>query len=283
LAAAAGLSGLAARLAEAGRRRFVSWDDAVWESLCAGPAAALEGGLRRRAFPPAAAAALLESYLELGAEAVGNGYLHDAGSGPAGFLAHAWRDGLPAALPALAPDRAAQLVADCWNLGENLESAPVWTRRIFTRALAERREQGLQDLRGLVEEVSREAFGEPRATLGERVRRHWVHLAEEDHRFLPGRIQFLAPAVVAVHDRQQQDAAGASPAMGVWLTSPPVFLGSLGRLEPPTADPGLRMDLLEELARADPTAADWHSMAANRWRAAVSLELSQYLVALLPA
>jgi hypothetical protein len=134
-----------------------------------------------------------------------------------------------------------------------------------------------------VEEVTREAFGEPGARLGERVRRHWVHLAAEDHRFLPGRIQFLAPTVVAVHDRQQQDAAGSSPAVGVWLTSPPIFLGSLGLLEPPATDPGLRMDLLEELAKADPTAADWHSMAANPWRAAVSLELSQYLVALLPA
>jgi len=282
VAATAGLVALAARLAEAGRRRFVRWDDATWEALCGGPARALEAALAEKGFAPAAAASLLESYLELGAEGVGQGYLHDAASGPSGFIGHAWRDALPATLPRLPPDRAAQLLADCWNLGENLESAPVWTRRIFTRALADRRERGLEDLRGLVEEVTREALGEPEAKLGVRVRRHWIHLAADDHRFLPGRIQFLAPTVVAVHDRQREDE-GRSPAVGVWLTSPPVFLGALGLLEPPEADPGLRLDLLEELARADPTAADWHSMASNPWRAAVSLELSQYLVALLPA
>lgn len=283
MAEAEGLSALAARLAGAGRRRFVSWDDAVWRALCDGPARALDAALREAALPREGAGALLRSYLELAAEGVGHGYLHHSGSGPAGFLAWAWREGLPATLPRLEPARAAQLVADCWNLGENLESAPVWTRRIFSRALADRRGEGLENLRALVDEVSREALGEPPATLGERVRRHWVDLAEDDHRFLPGRIQFLAPTVVAVHDRQDEDEAGASPAVGVWLRSPPVFLGALGRLEPPEGDPGLRMDLLEDLARADPTAADWHSMAANRWRAAVTLELSQQLVALLPA
>jgi hypothetical protein len=187
------------------------------------------------------------------------------------------------ALPALAGEAAARLLADCWNLGENLESAPLWTRRLFERALVERRDRGLADLRALVEEVTHQALGEPEAELGERVRRHWIHLAQEDHRFLPGRIQFLAPAVIAVHDRNERDASGDSPAVGVWLKTPPVFLGSLGRLPTPASDPGLRMDLLENLAKEDPSASDWHSMASNRFCAAVSLELSQYLVALLPA
>jgi hypothetical protein len=148
VATAPGLSELAASLAEAGRRRFVSWDDATWSALCRGPARALEAGLRERGFPDTAVASLLRSYLELGAEGVGQGYLHDAASGPLGFLGHAWHEGLPETLPRLSPDQASLLLADCWNLGENLENAPIWARRIFTRALADRRGQGLKDLHG---------------------------------------------------------------------------------------------------------------------------------------
>jgi hypothetical protein len=56
----------------------------------------------------------------------------------------------------------------------------------------------------------------------------------------------------------------------------------MGCDEAPAPDPGLRLDLLEELERRQPMAADWRAMAANEWRAAVTLETSQYLVALLP-
>jgi hypothetical protein len=61
-----------------------------------------------------------------------------------------------------------------------------------------------------------------------------------------------------------------------------VPLGSLGSLEPP-AEGAVHLELLEELARADPSAAEVREMAVNEWRAAVTLELSQFLVALQPA
>ena len=277
------LAELSAPLGDAARERFASWDDELWRGAYAEAARRLEQGLVAARVPPERARALLASYLELAAEGIGRGYLYPPGSAAPGFLSLAWLEALPETLPRLPPERAAELVADCWNLGENLETSPVWLRRIFTRSLLERPDRDLSRLRELVTEVSSEALGEPERKLTRGARRHWIHLTPHDHWFLPGRVQFLAPAVVAVHDRlSAQSPQEETPAIGVWLRDPPVLLGPLGRLLPPASDPGLRTDLLEELARSDPSASDWHAMAANQWRAAVTLELSQYLVALLP-
>jgi len=265
------------------RRRFARWDSELWRELCGGPARRLERGLVSARLNSERAEAVLTGYLRLASEGVGLGYIYPPGTAGASFLSHAWRELLPEALPKLAPDRMSQVLAECWNLGENLQRSPTWLRRIFIRSLLPAAEGRLDDLRGLVDEISRSALGEPEKKLGAGHRRHWVHLAEEDPRFLPGKVQFLAPTVAAVHDRHRTLPGGtATPTVGVWLTDPPVLLGPLGSLEPPEQETA-RWDLLEQLARADPTASEVREMAANEWRAAVTLELSQFLVALHPA
>jgi hypothetical protein len=277
-----GLS-LPARLEARARTRFARWDADVWRDLCAGPARRLERGLVSARLEAEAAEAVLTSYLSLACEGVGLGYIYPEGTAGDSFVARAWRELLPEALPRLRPDRMSQILADCWNLGENLERSPTWVRRIFLRALGPTVEGRLDDLQGLVTQVSRAALGEPEKKLGPVSRRHWIHLAEDDPHFLPGKVQFLAPTVVAVHDRHRREpGSAATPTVGVWLADPPVPLGSLGSLEPP-AEGAVHLELLEELARADPSAAEVREMAVNEWRAAVTLELSQFLVALQPA
>jgi hypothetical protein len=265
------------------RGRFARWDSELWRELCAGPALRLERGLVSARLDSETAEAVLTSYLRLASEGVGLGYIYPPGTAGASFLSHAWRELLPEALPRIPRDRMSQVLAECWNLGENLQTSPIWLRRIFIRSLIPAAEGRLDELRGLVDEIARSALGVPAKKLGTAHRRHWVHLAEEDPRFLPGRVQFLAPTVVAIHDRHRTlPGSTATPAVGVWLTDPPVFLGSLGSLEPPNEE-AARWDLLEQLARADPTASEVREMAANEWRAAVVLELSQFLVALHPS
>ena len=61
-----------------------------------------------------------------------------------------------------------------------------------------------------------------------------------------------------------------------------LVLGAMGcREEPgPTSD---RLDLVDDLVRKDPFAGDVRNSAANDWRAALTLETSQFLVGIYPA
>ncbi|HSB60743.1 MAG TPA: hypothetical protein VLI67_03420, partial [Vicinamibacteria bacterium] len=185
-------------------------------------------------------------------------------------------------LAALPPDRQPQAIADCWNLGENLEGSPPWLRRVFLRLCGE--ERGLGSLAALVEEVSREALVEPAKRLGSQPRIVWIHLAQEDPRFLPGPLHFLAPTVVCVHDRLRRAAGGREAAtQGAWLAERPLPLGPMGCADVPGNGTPESFERLEDLARRDPRAGDWLACAENAWRAAVTLETSQFLVALLPS
>ena len=277
------VQGLLERLETEAQRRFARWDPALWREVCEGPARTLAEWLHTADASAAEGEAVLASYLELAAEGIGLGYLYPASAGAQSFFTLAWTRLIPASLPGLPPARRAEILADCWNLGENLEAAPVWLRRIFLRAFAGR--QSLADLQSVVADVSRQALAEPAKRLDAppRVHLEWIYLAHEDPRFLPGPVHFLAPTVVCVHDRSRTGGDGRdAAAVGAWLGQEPLFLGAMGCDEAPVSDPGLRLDLLEDLERRQPMAADWRAMAANEWRAAVTLETSQYLVALLP-
>ncbi len=267
-------------LEEEARRRFARWDPTLWASLVEGPARTLAEGLEETGQPAAKTRPILESYLRLGAEAVGLGYLFPPTVG-GNFFTLAWTELIPRHLARLPPARQAAALATCWNLGENLEASPVWVRRIFLRLTV-----GMDDLAGLedlVSRVSQRALAPPATVLGAAFASTWVHLAAEDHRFLPGALHFVAPTVVCVHDRHRTAAGGREAAtVGVWLDDTPLLLGSMGCKDEPQ-DSGLDFGRLEELARRDPRAGDWFAMAANAWRAAVTLETSQFLVALLPA
>lgn len=265
--------------AEAGRR-FVRWDQALWERLLAGPARDLAQALRAAHVPEAHAQRVLESYLRLAWEGIGLGYLFppEVGESVFGF---AFLELLPGSLARLPPERQLQALADCWNLGENLERAPVFLRRIFLRSLAGQRD--LAGLKARVERIARDAVAEPKKKLGPWPRIVWIDLGEDDRRFLPGGLHFAAPTVICVHDRLRTGEAGAAPAtLGVWLVEEPLRLGPMGCSEAvePSSD---RLDLVEDLDRRDERAADVLNSAANDWCAGLTLETSQFLVGLLPS
>ena len=275
------MSDIVAEIEAEARKRFSRWDPELWRQLVEGPARELAASLERAGSAPGQADALLTSYLRLASEGIGLGYLFPAAAGAQSFLTLAWTRLVPRSLAALAPDARAEALASCWNLAENLESAPLWLRRIFLRLCASREDIG--DLPSLVADVSAKALAQPEAPLGDELALRWLHLADEDRRFLPGGVHFVAPTVVCVHDRHRTAAGGREAAtMGAWLSEPPLLLGTMGCTETP-ADPGLRLELLELMVKRDARADDYFSMAANEWRGAVTLETSQFLVALYPA
>lgn len=265
------------------RQRFVQWDAQLWRFVLAGPALKLAQGLHRAGLDAARSGALLESYLRLAAEGIGLGYLFPESSGAQSFLTQAFYRLLPEALPAQPPEAAARTLAAAWNLGENLERSPAWLRRLFVRLTAGA--GALSDLERLVKDVTARALEPPARKLEGAFTLHWVHLAEEDGRFLPGAVHFVAPTVACVHDRHRgaAQAGREGVSMGVWLDEKPLLLGAMGCGETPALDPGLDLALLESLTRQDQRVDSWLAMARNDWRAAVSLETSQFLVALLPA
>ncbi len=248
-----------------------------------GPARRLEQALRAAPGAAVAKGALLESYLRLACEGIGLGYLLPATLGADNFFSRAFRELLPEGLPGLPEAARTAALADSFNLGENLasESTPAWLRRIFERVLLRRLAGGasLLDLGSLVADIESKVGAAPSTRLAaKQFAVDWIHLGEDDPRFLPGPVHFVAPTVVCVHDRQR--GGGDPVTVGVWLESPPIVIGSLGcRAEPPK-DPGLDVALLEGLARRDPRAVEWLAMARNDWRAGVTLVTSQFLVAL---
>jgi hypothetical protein len=271
------LADLVVELEAEAQRRFVRWDPHLWRALLAGPARSLAEALRSVRAPEVQAQRVLETYLRLASEGIGLGYLFPSQVGENVFTL-AFMNLIPRTLAALPPDRQLQTLADCWNLGENLEHAPPWLRRIFLRVL--QREEGLRDLEGLVARVATEAVGVPVRRLGSHPRVAWVDLGAEERSFLPGALHFVAPTVLCVHDRL---AGGEDPvSLGVWLAEDPLILGPMGCPEPagPTSD---RVDLMEELATRDARVNDPLNCSANEWRAGVTLETSQFLVALLPS
>jgi hypothetical protein len=271
---------LVAQLEAAAARRYVRWDAALWRRIVDGPARDLAESLRASGTAPAQAEAVLEAYLRLACEGVGLGYLFPPDVGESVFTV-AWLELLPRALAAQPHERRPRLIAECWNLGENLEHAPLWLRRVFLRLL--RLDGGLGNLEALVARVSLEATGMPSFGLGPRPRLVWVDLGHEDRSFLPGALHFAAPTVLCVHDRLRDGSDGTKPAStGVWLIDPPLPLGPMGCAETPGPCSD-RIDLVDEAARRDGRAGDVLNCAANAWRAGLTLETSQFLVALLPS
>lgn len=226
---------------------------------------------------------MIGSYLELASEGVGRGYLFPASAGCETFFTLAFRKLIPDLLPKLPPAERAAALAACFNLGENLEGAPPWLRRIFLRMAGDL--SSLSQIPELVSDVTRRAVEPPEALLGRSPRLAWIDLAAEDRRFLPGALHFLAPTVLCVHDRLRTRAGTRPPVtLGVWIVDPPLSLGPLGCIDTPVVDAAPRVvaKMLQSASGKDPRITERHSVAANDWRAAAALVTSQQLVALLP-
>lgn len=271
---------LAQELEHEAQRRFVRWDTRLWKEIGAGPALDLVESLRKAGAPEDAVLALVSSYLRLACEGIGLGYLFPSAAGADSFFTQAWLRLIPKGLAGVPAARRGEVLASCWNLGENLEAAPVWLRRIFLRTSAT--PEGLADLESLVADVSRQALSPPARRLAVPVEVGRVPLGDEDPRFLPGNVHFLAPTVVCVHDRLRIATGGRDAAtMGVWLSDPPITLGPMACRDSPEAA-ALPPPLLKEVERLFPGETDWRGGAANEWHAALTLETSQFLVALRP-
>lgn len=272
-----GMNDLPQRLAAEARGRYVRWSPALWQELLAGPAAEYANALHAAGLS-AEGEALLTSYLTLARDGIGLGYLAPTASGARNFFTVAFGEILPRKLAGLKPARQAELLAACWNLGENLESQAAWLDRVFAAELREL--PSLDQLESMVERVSTGMQQAP----DQRLNRDWpvamIDLAAVDSRFLPGAVRFLTPTVVCVYDRARSGAGGEVPTLGVWLRPQPVILGPMAIDEPPPkpADE----PLWKRVNERDPRLSARFAAAANDWRAACTLNTSQCLFALLP-
>jgi hypothetical protein len=264
------------------RGRFVRWDSALWQELLTGPGARLGTALSMSGTNAAKAEELLRAYLKLGAEAIGLGYLYPSSAGRRNFFTLAWSDLLPRFLAKVPEADRAGALAQLWNLGENLESAPPWVQRIFCRVGADL--TSLTDIESRLRQTAAAAMEAPKATLGNRAQPYLVHMATEDSRFLPGAVHFLAPTVLCVHDRHRQAVAGREAAtQGLWLTDgEPMRLGAMGCKETPELTHE-QTPALTWLTWNDPRVDDWFATAVNDWRAAGTLHTSQFVVVLVPS
>jgi hypothetical protein len=264
------------------RGRFVRWDSALWNEFLWGPVPKLGQALAASGAHPAASEELLRGYLKLGAEAIGLGYLYPASAGRQNFFTLAWSDLLPRLLADAPVAERAGVLAQLWNLGENLESAPPWVQRIFCRVAAGL--TSLSDIEARLRETAAAAMEPPKEKLGNKTQPFLVHMAAEDSRFLPGAVHFLAPTVLCVHDRHRQAVGGREAAtQGLWLTDgEPMRLGAMGCRETPEVTHE-QTPALTWLTWNDPRVDDWFATAVNDWRAAGTLHTSQFVVVLVPS
>jgi len=276
------MSGFVEELEANVRGRFVRWDSALWQELLAGPVPKLGHALAASGTDPSKSEELLRGYLKLGAEAIGLGYLYPASAGRQNFFTLAWSDLLPRLLADAPESERAGVLAQLWNLGENLESAPPWVQRLFCRVGAEL--TSLADLETRLRDTATAAMEAPKVKLGNSSQPFLIHMASEDSRFLPGALHFLAPTVLCVHDRHRQAAAGREAAtQGLWLTDgAPMRLGAMGCRETPEATHE-QTPSLTWLALNDARVDEWFATAVNAWRAAGTLHTSQFVVVLVPS
>jgi hypothetical protein len=256
------------RIEDDAATRYVSWDHALWTEVVDGPGRILADGLLRTGQDAELSRKTLESWLRLAAEAMGCGYLVPARAGAQTVMTRLWTSLLPSKLPNVAPERRADVLADCWNLGENLEASPAWLRRIFLHEIDRLEDPG--NMAAFVTGVAARIYEAPAALTGPR-RVQLVDLAREDRRFLPGEVQLVAARVACVTDRLRPELS-----IGIWLLDPPVVLGPMPRPEPTPytawAWGGLH----------DPRISRVHREASSKGFALATLETSQHLVVVRP-
>ncbi|NTX05556.1 hypothetical protein HUA74_28740 [Myxococcus sp. CA051A] len=274
------MSGFADELEASARGRYVRWDSELWRALLEGPARKLGESLSQTGASPADAEELLRAYLRLGAEAIGLGYLYPATAGRQNLFTLAWTDLVPRLLSGVPEAQRAGVLAQLWNVGENLESAPPWVQRIFYRV-----SQRLGSLTGIEErlrETAALAMEPPAMKLGDKAQPFLVDLSREDSRFLPGPLHFLAPTVLCVHDRHRHAIAGREAAtQGLLLSDTPIPLGAMGCRETPEVTLQ-QSPHLSTVAWRDARVDSWFATVTNDWRAAGTLDTSQHVVVLVP-
>ena len=271
---------LARQTADRARVRFVHWDDALWEDLLQRALVTLVQKMQSEGVPPDAVESAAKAYLQLVAEGMGLGYFYPVeASGRRNVFSLLFGEVLPEQLGSLPTQRHGATLEQCWNLSENLETAPSWLHRIFLRLLST--DPSLATLEERVGVVSARTLAPPEKRLAASPSLHWIAMREHDARFLPGWVHFLAPTVVCVHDRLRGSAGRGDVTCGVWLDETPMLLGPMGCTET-CADKSSATEAFIGYHLRDTGLTAPHQLARNEWRAAASLVTSQLLVALIP-
>lgn len=271
---------LAERLEQEAARRFVRWNPGLWREIVQGPARELARGLHQAGHANGHGERVIEAYLRLAMNGIGLGYLFPAASmGAQNLFTLAWMDLIPRLLPASAAEQHGARLASLWNLAENLENESPWLKVIFRKRIPAL--TSLDTLEPLVEEVARLVLAPPERKLPDQPDVKLVWLAEDDRRFLPGRVEFVEPTIAVVYDRFRDGRDGKQPVtVGVWLNSEPTLLGAMGIDDPPGAVQDPDLDRWEALAKRDARVTDVFDTARNEWRACATLMTSQMLVVL---
>ena len=220
---------------------------------------------------------LLGAYLELAAEGIGLGYLV-RGGGAHTIMNLCWVELVPQRLPEVHVHKRLEVLAQLWNLVESLERLPGWWRRLFANALQGLRT--LEDLESTVQRLGERARSGPEgprwnAALSAQVH-PWLWLGELDSNFLPGEVQFLTPTIACVHDRLRDGRDGrTAAAIAIWLDENPSILGPLTLPAPGASSRPFSVT-------RDPRFTEPFFVAQNDYRAVVSLNSSQFVLAVYP-
>jgi hypothetical protein len=183
-----------------GPRRFARWDGALFAAVAAGPAAALEEGLRGE--PDAGP--VLAAYLRLAQEAVGTASLRQpqVGGGWTGFLERCLVELVPALLPRVPAGRRLPLLPRLWNLAEGLGREPAWLGRYVTACAG--RLTDLADAEGFLVRTLEPVLAPPAPAAWQGPFAVTVlDLRPLHDEFLPGELALAGPALLRVDDRRR--------------------------------------------------------------------------------
>ncbi|MEM9073378.1 MAG: hypothetical protein AAGE52_33040 [Myxococcota bacterium] len=180
-----------------GRQRFSRWRPALLKQLAEGPALTLWAQLGRSEEREVR----FRAYLDLALEAIGRGVLTSSRivSPTAGGV-------LPTLLVRQIPREAPSVrrMVELWNVGDGLAAHSPWLDRLVAPACDEL--DTLADLEATLAAVLERLYQAPTpSNAADALRTEVVHLRRHAETFLPGRLRFVTPRILAVRDRRNDD------------------------------------------------------------------------------
>jgi hypothetical protein len=263
--------------------RHARWDSELWQWALAHPAKRLATNLVST-HAQAVGQRVLEAYLKLVASGIGEGYLFPAQAiGAQSVFHHLFFDVLPRKIPALSADAQVPILAQAWNLAENLEKGPAWLAQVFWHCRHEL--DALADLSQVVERITDDVVNPLPTVLDanapEKNRTFWLDLSRDDGRFFPGHIVQRSPRILQVLDRERHAAGASQSSMGIWLRDEPVLLGSMGSHAVPDSRKSRISGALKAAARRDSRITMPFDLLVEERVAAATLKSSQFVVLVL--
>lgn len=211
-----------------GARQHASWDDSLFEALCAESAMKLLRALESAGGKPELQQTVFEGYLRLVQEGVGRGYLRRAAGGVwSNFMELVLVQFVPEQLPALKPEKRLEELTKIWNLLEGLLGEPAWINQlVLARALEFKRLVDLEEF--LVEVLDPVLSPAPTAAWTGPFQQTVLDARPIDEDFLPGEMLLAAPWVLCIKDRRRPVRLGVL----LQKSEKSEFIGPLPELEP---------------------------------------------------